>query len=143
MFQGSLKGVPRMFLGCFKEVIKGESQGCLNKVSSVFQENFKQSFKGVSSMFQCFSILLLPGSHRSYPSIWRACFFLIIHSIFYLLAQYCNPTIAFIRLLNFPMKQEFKPFCCLIVITLSMSRAMERSASLSDGCLSWFSLYLN
>ena len=70
-------------------------------------------------------------------------FFLIIYSIFYLLTQYCNPTIAFIRLLNFSMKQEFKPFCCLIVITLSMSRAMERRASLSDGYLSWFSLYLN
>ena len=36
MFQGSLKGVPRMFLGCFKEVVKGEFQGCLKKVSVFF-----------------------------------------------------------------------------------------------------------
>ena len=81
-----------------------------------------------------------PPNFRKSPSSF---FLLIIHSNFYLPVQYCNPTINFIRLLNFSMKQEFKPFCCLMVITLSMSRAMERRASLSDGYLSWFSLYLN
>ena len=47
-------------------------QGCLKKISSVVQENFKfQEY--FDKVF--FAILLLHGSHRSYLSRRRACFF--------------------------------------------------------------------
>ena len=63
-----VKGVPKVFQGCFKELleviwetIKGDSselqgiekkfQGCFKKESSVFQENFLKSFKDVSRIF--------------------------------------------------------------------------------------------
>ena len=42
----SSKGVQ----GSFKDVLR-RFQGCLKKVSRVFQENFKNSFKGVSKKF--------------------------------------------------------------------------------------------
>ena len=48
-----LKEVQRVFQGGFRDVLR-KFQGCLKKVSSVFQENFIKSFKGVSS----FAILL-------------------------------------------------------------------------------------
>ena len=50
MFQGSLKGVTRVFLGCFKEV------------SRMFQE----SFKGVSRKFQ-----VLKGIYKKCKGIHR------------------------------------------------------------------------
>ena len=43
-----LKEVQRVFQGGFRDVLR-KFQGCLKKVSSVFQENFIKSFKGVSS----------------------------------------------------------------------------------------------
>ena len=54
VFQGRLcvsrylKEVQRVFQGGFRDVLR-KFQGCLKKVSSVFQENFIKSFKGVSS----------------------------------------------------------------------------------------------
>ena len=68
--------VQRKFQGSFKDVLR-KFQGCLKKVSGVFQENFiKMShgcFKNVSMKF-CFTMLLVHGSHHSYPSRRRACF---------------------------------------------------------------------
>ena len=57
----SSKGVSRQFQRHFKEVLG---------VSSVFKEDFKKSFKGFQESFNkfFFSILLLQGSHRSYPT---------------------------------------------------------------------------
>ena len=70
MFQGNFKGVPRKFLGCFKEVsrvfqesLKGVSrkfqgcfngvlsgvQGCLKQVQRVFEEEFLRCVKDVLS----------------------------------------------------------------------------------------------
>ena len=49
----SLKEVQRVFWefeGSFKDVLR-RFQGCLKKVSRVFQENFTKSFKGVSKKF--------------------------------------------------------------------------------------------
>ena len=57
MFQGSFKGVPKRFLGCFKEVSRkievcfNGVHGCLKEVQWVFEE----IFKGVSRKFKCFS----------------------------------------------------------------------------------------
>ena len=59
VFQGRLRSVPRdpkgylkeEFQGSFKDVLR-KFQGCLKKVSIVFQENFKRSVNGVSRMFQ-------------------------------------------------------------------------------------------
>ena len=47
VYKGSSKGVSRQFQRCFKE-----DSRVLKKVSSVFQENFIKSFKGVSRIFQ-------------------------------------------------------------------------------------------
>ena len=77
VIQGSFKVIWKKFKGCFKAVSKtfqGVSR-VFKEVSSVFQENLKRSFKGVSKMFQwSFAILFFYGSHRSYPSKRRACF---------------------------------------------------------------------
>ena len=42
-------------------------------VSRKFQKQFQGHFKNVSMKF-CFAILILHGSHRSYPSRRRACY---------------------------------------------------------------------
>ena len=49
--QGYLKEVQMVFKGRFKDILR-KFKGCLKKVSSVFQENFNRSVKGVSRMFQ-------------------------------------------------------------------------------------------
>ena len=66
--QGYLKEVQRVFQGTFKAIL-WKFKGCLKKVSSVFRENFKQSFKGVSKMVNevLFCYFVLHGSHRSFP----------------------------------------------------------------------------
>ena len=71
----SSKGVSRDFQGSFKYVLR-KFEGCLKKMSSVFQENFKQSFKGVSKMFKevLFCNIVLHRIHHSYQSRRRACF---------------------------------------------------------------------
>ena len=63
-FQGSFKNFSRkfrslMFRGCFKGVLR------------VFQGSFKKTFK----VFQ--KSIMLHGTHRSFPSRRRACFFLL------------------------------------------------------------------
>ena len=93
--QGRLRYVPRYLQGCFKgasELSKKKFKGCFKGVLRQFQRRFKEvsrvfkeSVKCVSKKFQgcfknvlmkfCFAILLLHGSHRSYPSRRRACFF--------------------------------------------------------------------
>ena len=45
-----LKGDSREFKDSFKDVVN-KSQGCLKKVSSVFQKNFIKNLKGVSIIF--------------------------------------------------------------------------------------------
>ena len=47
-------------------------EGCLKKVSSVFQENFKHSFKDVSMMFNEKLVwnFVLHGPHHSYPGLF-------------------------------------------------------------------------
>ena len=60
-----------MFVGRFKDVLR-KFQGRFKKESSVFQENFINSFNGVSLNEVSFAILL-HESHRSYPSRGRAC----------------------------------------------------------------------
>ena len=76
MPQRYLNEVQSVFQGIFKDVLRN-FQGCVEKVSSVFQENFNKKFQGrfknVSMKF-CFAILFSHGSHRSYPSRRRACF---------------------------------------------------------------------
>ena len=54
-----------------------------------------------------------------------------------------NPTIALIRVLKFSRKEQSKPLCCLINMTLSKSRAMDRRHNLLEGNLFMFSLNLN
>ena len=78
VIQGSFKVSKSnsMGIGSFKYALR-KFQGWLKKVSSVFRENVTKSFKGVSKKFLSsfvFAILLLHGSHRSYPSRRRACF---------------------------------------------------------------------
>ena len=46
-----MKEVQRVFQGSFKDVLRKIQE--VMKVSSVFQENFIKSFKGVSRIFQC------------------------------------------------------------------------------------------
>ena len=49
VFQGKLKGVSMKYKGCFMQVSRiGRFQGCLNKVSGVFQGRLK----GVLRTFQ-------------------------------------------------------------------------------------------
>ena len=75
----SLKRVSREFQGSFKDILR-KFPRCFREESSVFQENLK---KKTSSVFQrvltkfCFAILILHGSHRSYSSRRRACFYLL------------------------------------------------------------------
>ena len=66
--------VQSVFQDSFIDILR-KFQGCLIKVSSVFQENckFQGCFKNVSMKF-CLTNLMLHGSHRSYPSRRRACF---------------------------------------------------------------------
>ena len=77
MSNRSSKGVTREFQGSLKTALR-KLQGCLKKMLSVCQENFKKKLQGcfmnVLSKFH-FPILLLQGSHRSYPSRRRACYF--------------------------------------------------------------------
>ena len=70
-----LKEVQGLFQGSFKDLLR-KLKGCLKKVSSVFQENFKHNFKGASKMFNevLLCIFVLRGPHRSYPSRRRACY---------------------------------------------------------------------
>ena len=73
MLQESFKGVSRKIEGCFKAF-----QSRSKEVSRVFKESVKcvlKIKKKVSRVFQeCFNeVLFLHGSHRSYPSIRRAC----------------------------------------------------------------------
>ena len=65
----------RAFQGSFKGVLR-KLKWYLKKVSSVFSENFKQSFNSVSKIFNkiLFCNFVLFGSHRSYPIRRRACF---------------------------------------------------------------------
>ena len=42
-----------MFVGRFKDVLR-KFQGCLKKVSSVFQENFIKSFKDVDQQIKSY-----------------------------------------------------------------------------------------
>ena len=75
VFKRSSKGVSREFQGGFKDVLR-KFQGRLKIVSSVFQENVTKSIQGASKKFPSsfvFAILMLHGSHRSYPSRRRAC----------------------------------------------------------------------
>ena len=57
VFQGSFKGVPRKFLGCFNEVsrvFQGRLKGCFKEVLSGFQgslREFPRFFKDVSRKF--------------------------------------------------------------------------------------------
>ena len=67
VIQGNLKKVQSLFQGSFKDV-----QGSFKKVSGLFYESFQGSFKNVSFKF-CFAILLLHGTHHSYPNRRRAC----------------------------------------------------------------------
>ena len=70
-FKGCFNGGSRPFQRRFKDVsgvLKESIKDILRKfqkqISNVFQERFNEVF---------FVILLLQGSHRSYPSIRRAC----------------------------------------------------------------------
>ena len=76
--QGHPKEVQRAFQGSFKDILR-KFQVCSKKVSSAFQEHFKKSFKNVSMKF-CFVILFFHGSHCSYPSRRRACFWGLLMS---------------------------------------------------------------
>ena len=121
IFQGSFKGASRKINWCSEKPLKKiqgrfkvsktnsksvlwEFQRRVKKVSRVFKESVrcvsrkfhKKSqgcFKNVSMKF-CFSILLLHGSHRSYPSRRRAC--LLISDMIMLLYDY-NDTNEFIN----------------------------------------------
>ena len=57
MIQRSFKGVSWQFNDSFKDVLR-MFQGWLTKVFSVFQENFKKHFKGVSVFQECFNKVL-------------------------------------------------------------------------------------
>ena len=86
----SSKGVSRQFHRCFKKVLRvfRESVKC---VSRKFYEKFQGYFKNISMKF-CFVILLLHGSHRSYPSRSRTCFLLKteIHIKFWIKKHFCE-----------------------------------------------------
>ena len=80
--QRCFKCVLKKLQGYFKSasnVVERKITKCSKEVSSLFQRNsnnvsivFQSSFKGVSRKF-CF--LILHGTHRSYPSRRRACFY--------------------------------------------------------------------
>ena len=78
-FKGDLRepqGVEKKCKGCFKVVSKMLDSRVLKKVSSAFQENFKNKFQGCFKnvlMKFCFVILMLHGSHFSYTSRGRVC----------------------------------------------------------------------
>ena len=69
--QGHLKEVRMVFQGSFKVVSKTFQESFIG-VSRKFQKKFQGCIKKVLIEF-CFAILLLHGSHRSYPSRRRAC----------------------------------------------------------------------
>ena len=102
-FQGGLKRVSKKVSNYFKNVSmklffnsdSREFQGYLNSncVSIKFQKGLKKvmsvfywNLKNVTKIFEewfneiCFVILLLHGTHCSYPSRGRACFFLAFKS---------------------------------------------------------------
>ena len=82
--QWPLKEIQRVVYGSFKAVSR-QFQRHIKKVSKVFKGRVKcvsrklkkklQVFFKECSMKFCFAILILHGSHRSYPSRRRACFF--------------------------------------------------------------------
>ena len=77
------KGVLKEFQGRIKDILR-KFHGCVKKVLSVLQEKFQKIsrvFQKVSMKFS-FSILLLHGSHRSYPSRRRVSFFYIKITLF-------------------------------------------------------------
>ena len=86
MFSGSFKGVSRKFQGCFIKVSKMFHKSFKDEeVSRKFRRCF-MIFKGVSRVFQgSFKIAFkvfqksftLHGTHRSFPSRRRACFYRI------------------------------------------------------------------
>ena len=67
MFQESFKGVVRNIEGCFNGVLKG-----LKEVSRKFCVVFRKFSRQLLLKF-CFAILLLHGTHCSFPSRRRAC----------------------------------------------------------------------
>ena len=72
-FKGSFKEVLRVFHESFREEevsrMFHDIQGCSLSVSKVFQGSFKKTFKVFQKSFK------LHGTHRSFPSRRRACFY--------------------------------------------------------------------
>ena len=74
LFQGSFNSVSKVFQRLFRK-FSWDFQGCCHSVSWKLGISgvSKGSFKNISRQY-CFLILLLLGSHRSYPSKRRACY---------------------------------------------------------------------
>ena len=75
LYDQRLQKLQRLFQGPFKTVSKTFFGGLIH-VESVFQENFKQSFMGVSKMFNevLFCTFVLHWTHLSYLSRRRIAF---------------------------------------------------------------------